>query len=63
MYGKEIVAWDILRHPNLGQKQRLPAVLEQRPTKGGATRSRTQTWAGGTEAAGGGDSSDNAAIE
>ena len=56
MASKEIVAWDVSRHPDMGQQRRLLAMLEAR-LPGARTRSCTRTWDGSTSTRGGAGSS------
>lgn len=52
MGSKEIVAWDVSRHPDMAQQRRLLAMLEEKLPED-ADPIRTPTWAGSTGTGGG----------
>ena len=60
MASKEIVAWDVSRHPDMDQQKRLLAMLAERLPLA-RSRSCTATWDGSTSTNGGGTSSDASA--
>lgn len=61
MASKEIVAWDVSRHPDMDQQKRLGSPCSRSACPPERSRSCTRTWDGSTSTGGGGKSSDASA--